>query len=72
MRILYYYWDEFSGEGCMDAMRLNDDFSLILCGDEARIREELSGTEEYEKLHRQLILAFYDRVGEQIDAGVAL
>lgn len=40
--------------------------------DHPRIREELSGTEEYEKLHRQLILAFYDRVGEQIDAGVAL
>ena len=40
--------------------------------DHPRIREELTGTEEYEKLHRQLILAFYDRVGEQIDAGVAL
>ena len=37
-----------------------------------RVREELSGTEEYEKLHRQLISAFYDQVEEQIDAGVAL
>ena len=37
-----------------------------------RIREELSGTDEYEKLHRQLISAFYDQVEEQIDAGVAL
>lgn len=37
-----------------------------------RIREELSGMDEYEKLHRQLISAFYDQVEEQIDAGVAL
>jgi len=37
-----------------------------------RVREELSGTDEYEKLHRQLISAFYDQVEEQIDAGVAL
>ncbi len=37
-----------------------------------RVREELAGTEEYEKLHRQLISAFYDQVEEQIDAGVAL
>lgn len=36
------------------------------------VREELAGTEEYEKLHRQLISAFYDQVEEQIDAGVAL
>ena len=37
-----------------------------------RVREELVGTSEYEKLHRQLIMAFYDQVEEQIDAGVAL
>ena len=37
-----------------------------------RIREELIRTEEYEKLHRQLIMAFYDQVEETIDAGVAL
>jgi len=37
-----------------------------------RVREDLSGTEEYEKLHRQLISAFYDQVEEQIDAGVTL
>ena len=37
-----------------------------------RVREELSGTEEYEKLHRQLITAFYDQVEDKIDAGVAL
>ena len=37
-----------------------------------RVREELSGTEEYEKLHRQLISAFYDQVADQIDAGVQL
>ena len=37
-----------------------------------RVREELVGTSEYEKLHRQLIMAFYDQVAEQIDAGVAL
>lgn len=37
-----------------------------------RVREELSGTDEYEKLHRQLISAFYDQVEEQIDSEVAL
>ena len=37
-----------------------------------RVREELSGTEEYERLHRQLITAFYDQVEDRIDAGVAL
>ena len=37
-----------------------------------RVREELIRTEEYEKLHRQLIMAFYDQVEETIDAGVAL
>jgi len=37
-----------------------------------RVREELSGTEEYEKLHRQLISAFYSEVEEKIDAGVQL
>ena len=37
-----------------------------------RVREELVGTTEYEKLHRQLIMAFYDQVAERIDAGVAL
>ncbi|MBR3299475.1 MAG: phosphate acyltransferase PlsX [Clostridia bacterium] len=29
-------------KGCVDAMLLNDDFTLILCGDEQRIREDLS------------------------------
>ena len=37
-----------------------------------RVREELSGTEEYERLHRQLISAFYDQVEDKIDAGVTL
>ncbi len=37
-----------------------------------RVREELVGTTEYEKLHRQLIMAFYDQVAERIDAEVAL
>ncbi len=37
-----------------------------------RVREELSGTEEYERLHRQLITAFYDQVEDRIDAGVTL
>ena len=37
-----------------------------------RVREELIRTDEYEKLHRQLIMAFYDQVEETIDAGVAL
>lgn len=32
-------------EGCMEAMRLNDDFGLILCGDETKILEELSAHE---------------------------
>lgn len=29
-------------KGCVDAMLLNDDFSLILCGDEQKIKDELS------------------------------
>lgn len=37
-----------------------------------RVREELIRTEEYERLHRQLIMAFYDEIEETIDAGVAL
>ncbi|MGN0480912.1 MAG: ABC transporter ATP-binding protein [Lachnospiraceae bacterium] len=37
-----------------------------------RVREELIRTDEYEKLHRQLILSFYDHVEESIDAGVTL
>ena len=37
-----------------------------------RVREDLIRMEEYEKLHRQLIMAFYDQVEETIDAGVAL
>ena len=37
-----------------------------------RVREELSGSQEYETLHRQLISAFYDQVEESIDAEVAL
>lgn len=37
-----------------------------------RVREELIRTEEYEKLHRQLIASFYDQVEENIDAEVAL
>jgi hypothetical protein len=37
-----------------------------------RVREEMIRTDEYEKLHRQLIMAFYDQVEETIDAGVAL
>lgn len=37
-----------------------------------RVREELIRTEEYEKLHRQLIAAFYDQVEENIDTEVAL
>ena len=43
-------------EGCMDAMRLNDDFSLILCGDEARIREELS-SHEYDASRIEIVHA---------------
>ncbi|MBR5657820.1 MAG: ABC transporter ATP-binding protein [Lachnospiraceae bacterium] len=37
-----------------------------------RVRDELVGTSEYEKLHKQLILSFYNQVAEQIDAEVAL
>lgn len=37
-----------------------------------RVREELVRTDEYEKLHRQLISSFYDHVEDNIDAGVAL
>lgn len=40
--------------------------------DHPRVREELIRTTEYEKLHRQLIAAFYDQVEENIDAEVAL
>ena len=30
MRILYYYWDEFNGEDCMDAMkRLGHEVDVI-------------------------------------------
>ena len=32
-------------QGCIEALQLHDDFSLILFGDETRIREELSGRE---------------------------
>ncbi|MGN0159858.1 MAG: ABC transporter ATP-binding protein [Lachnospiraceae bacterium] len=37
-----------------------------------RVRDELVRTDEYEKLHRQLISSFYDHVEDNIDAGVAL
>lgn len=37
-----------------------------------RVREELIRTDEYERLHRQLILSFYDHVEDNIDAGVTL
>ncbi len=37
-----------------------------------RVREELIRTDEYENLHRQLILSFYDHVEDSIDAEVAL
>lgn len=40
--------------------------------DHPRVREELIRTAEYEKLHRQLIAAFYDQVEENIDSEVAL
>jgi NitT/TauT family transport system ATP-binding protein len=37
-----------------------------------RVRDELIRTDEYEKLHRQLISSFYDHVEDNIDAGVTL
>ncbi len=37
-----------------------------------RVRDELVRTDEYEKLHRQLISSFYDQIEDSIDAGVAL
>lgn len=37
-----------------------------------RVRDELVRTDEYEKLHRQLISSFYDQIEDRIDAGVAL
>lgn len=37
-----------------------------------RVRDELIRTDEYEKLHRQLISSFYDQIEDSIDAGVAL
>lgn len=43
-------------DGCMEAMRLNDDFSLILCGDEAKIKEELSA-HEYDKSRIEIVHA---------------
>lgn len=37
-----------------------------------RVRDELVRTDEYEKLHRQLISSFYDHVEDHIGEGVAL
>ncbi|MCM1387898.1 MAG: ABC transporter ATP-binding protein [Bacillus sp. (in: Bacteria)] len=37
-----------------------------------RVRDELVRTDEYERLHRQLIMSFYEHVEENIGAGVAL
>lgn len=37
-----------------------------------RVRDELVRTDEYERLHRQLILSFYDHVEDSIDVGVTL
>lgn len=37
-----------------------------------RVREELIRTDAYERLHMQLTSAFYDRLLEEIDMGVAL
>lgn len=37
-----------------------------------RVRDELVQTDEYEKLHRQLISSFYDQIEDNIDAGVTL
>lgn len=37
-----------------------------------RVRDELVRTDEYEKLHRQLISSFYDQIEDNIDAGVTL
>ena len=37
-----------------------------------RVRDELVRTDEYEKLHRQLISSFYDQIEDSIDAGVTL
>lgn len=37
-----------------------------------RVRDDLIGTAEYEKLHRQLISLFYDHVENEIDQEVAL
>lgn len=43
-------------EGCVDAMRLYDDFSLILCGDEQRIKLELS-QHEYDASRIEIVHA---------------
>lgn len=37
-----------------------------------RVRDELVGREDYQKLHRQLISLFYENVENEIDAGVTL
>ena len=37
-----------------------------------RKRDDLIGTQGYEKLHRKLIASFYEQVQDNIDAGVAL
>ena len=37
-----------------------------------RIREELVGRKDYERLHRQLISLFYENIEDNIDSGVAL
>ena len=37
-----------------------------------RKRDDLIGTQGYEKLHRKLIASFYEQVQDNIDAGLAL
>ncbi len=42
--------------GCIEALALNDDFSIILCGDEAKLNEALQGL-EYDRSRIEIVHA---------------
>ena len=54
----------------MEPARIRAELPVTIPG--PRKREALSGTKEYEGLHRKLISLFYDRVAEEIDGEVML